>query len=91
MPAGEAGVVVDLRLRLRVLCFSEALPFGILPATMDNLVQDIAILFLYSVFTPHVSIVVRFTLLRIRAFLDHTRVTRSNLCCIIHSCELLTD
>ena len=56
MPAGEAVVVVDLRLRLRVLCFVEALPIGILPATMDNLVQDIAVLLLYSVFTPVVPL-----------------------------------
>ena len=57
MPAGEAIVVVDLRLRLRVLCFGEALPIGVLPATMDNLVQDIAVLLLYSVFTPVVPLV----------------------------------
>ena len=56
MPAGEAVVVVDLRLRLRVLCFVEALPIGILPAKMDNLVQDIAFLLLYSVFTPVVPL-----------------------------------
>ena len=56
MPAGEAFVVVDLRLRLRVLCFVEALPIGVLPATMDNLVQDIAVLLLYSVFTPVVPL-----------------------------------
>ena len=42
MPAGEAVVVVDLRLRFRVLCFCAALPIGILPATMDNPVKDIA-------------------------------------------------
>ena len=56
MPAGEAFVVIDLRLRLRVLCFVEAFPIGILPATMDNLVQDIAFLLLYSVFTPVVPL-----------------------------------
>ena len=56
MPAGEAFVVVDLRLRLRVLSFVEALPVGILPAAMDNLVQDIAVLLLYSVFTPVVPL-----------------------------------
>ena len=52
MPAGEAFVVVDLRLRLRVLCLVEAFPIGISPATMDNLMQDITVLLLYSVFTP---------------------------------------
>ena len=56
MPAGEAVVVVDLRLRLRVLCFCEALPIGILPATMDDPVKDIAFLLLYSVFTPVVPL-----------------------------------
>ena len=50
-------MVIDLRLRLRVLCFSEALPFGILPTAMDNLMQDIAVLFLHSVFTPVVPLV----------------------------------
>ena len=57
MPAGQAIVVVDLRLRLRVLCFVEALPIGVLPATMDNLLQDIAVLLLYSVFSPVVPLV----------------------------------
>ena len=56
MPAGEAVVVVDLRLRLRVLCFFEVLPIGVLPATMDNLVQDITVLLFYSVFTPVVPL-----------------------------------
>ena len=56
MPASEAFVVVDLRLCLRVLSFLEVLPIGILPATMDNLVQDITILLLYSVFTPVVPL-----------------------------------
>ena len=56
MPAGEAIVVVDLCLRLRVLCFSEVLPIGVLPATMDNPVQGITVLFLHSVFTPVVPL-----------------------------------
>ena len=56
MPMGESFVVTNLFLNLQVLCSVE-ISVGILPATMDSLVQDIAILFLHSVFTPVVPLV----------------------------------
>ena len=56
MPVGESFVVTDLLLYLQVLCSVE-IPIGILPAAVDSLVQDIAILFLHSVFAPVVPLV----------------------------------
>ena len=56
MPVGGSFVVTYLLLYLQVLCSVE-IPIGILPAAMDSLVQDIAILFLHSVFAPVVPLV----------------------------------
>ena len=56
MPVGKALMVIDLLLCLQVLTSVE-ISTGILPAAMDNLLKDIAILFLHSVFTPVVPLV----------------------------------
>ena len=52
MSLGEALVIVDLCLCLQVLSFFESLPVWILPAAMDSLVQDVAILSGFNPLVP---------------------------------------